>query len=280
MKTQKMYYAVFSCLCAFNAATQAATMSFDTGQLLISFDTDAIVNLGVPVIQGNSLVFTPTLQLDAPADQISYYDYQSYAAVIDIEAKPGFQIEGYALTASGPRYTGDDAHTGINGTFNQEFYGASYDPNAPSSTAPWSANQYFIGATLPSVSGDIFVQTENHYSYEDIVGSYETPIYEWVYQDVLVRYDLVYDEFGTLIEIPVFESQYVEQLTGYTTEYLYGTFYQTSGGSFGFDRMTITVDAVPTSTPVPLPSAGLLLMSALLAGGAIGRRRSVKPQNS
>ncbi|PPD34469.1 MAG: hypothetical protein CTY19_04375 [Methylomonas sp.] len=161
---------------AFSPQSQAVLVSFDSGPLLFTYDTDNLMNMGSLEIIGTQLIFRPSLGLDAPADQISYYDSQPYAAIIDVRANAGFHLHGYSMTASGSSYVGDDATVGIHGSFNTTFYGASYYSGALTGSGPWSTTGS-SSTPLPtlSISGEISTETTNHYSYQNFAGYTEYP---------------------------------------------------------------------------------------------------------
>lgn len=273
MRTSTKNLILLACLSIFSATTHAALVHMETSSLLISFDNASMGYLGFPELQGDTLVFTPGMQLGAPANQITYYDVLSYSATLDVRPKPGFTILGYNLTASGSSYVGDDANMGLSGTFNKALYGASYYSGTLAGDGPWSASEYVAGPTLPPIAGDMYIQTVNHYSYlqETLV---QVPVFEEVPVENIVGYQAVYNEFGEQIGAePIIEIVYVHQIVRYDWVPSYETVYQTSGGEFRFERMTVEV----LTAPVPVPPAGLLFMSALAAVGVINRRQRGKP---
>ena len=190
---------------------------------------------------------------------------------LNFVAKPGYQIMGYGINANGSTYTGDDARLGISGSFNREFYGASYHSGALAGDGTWQHSYGGASGNHVSISGSLYVETTNHYSYEQQVGANEIPVYEYNYIEVLIGTTPIYDEAGNIIgEDPLYETQYVETIAYYYYEPIYATFYQTSGGSISFDELRIDVSG--TVSAVPLPPGALLLGSGLLAGLITTRR--------
>jgi len=255
-------------LSAFSSIVPAATATVETESLFITYDTNGVGYLGFPEASGNTLVFKPYMQLSVPADQQYYYDFLPYAVTLNIQPKAGFGILGYTLTASGSSYVGDDAHLGISGSLTKEFYGASYYSGALTGEGAWSVSQYQAGPVLQPISGDIFVETVNHYSYESVT-YVEVPVFEDVPEEVIVGWEPTYDEFGNQNGAsPIIETVYVNKIVRYDTVPNYELVYQTSGGSITMDNLTIEV-----ATTVPLPPAGVLLMSGMGLVGWMGRCR-------
>ncbi len=257
-------------LIAFSTNSQAELVSFDSGPLVFTYDLDNLINMGSPEISGTQLVFRPSLGVHAPGDQISYYDSRNYLAIIDVRAKTGFRLDGYSITASGGSYVGDDAIMSISGSFYTAFYGASYYSGALTGTGSWSATGSST-TSLPTITiaGDVSVGTQNHYSYENLVG-YE-PVYDYNYFDYLIGYSPIFDEEGNQIgETPIYETRYEQYVTGYNP--LYETVYQTSSGDFWVDTVNIDFQV----TAVPLPPAGLLFLGSLGLAGVFRRALRIK----
>ncbi len=253
----------------------AATVTFETEHWWVSFDTDTVVSLGTPELQGNALIFHPGAQVSAPPDQLSYSETLDYAVTLNFVAKPGYQIMGYGINANGSTYAGDDARLGISGSFNRQFYGASYYSGALAGDGTWQDSLGGASGDQVSISGSLYVETTNHYSYQQQVGANEIPIYEYNYVEVLIGTTPIFDDEGNIIgENPLYETQYVESLTGYYYDPIYETFYQTSGGSISLDELRIDVSGHLSA--VPLPPGALLLASGLLAG-LVATRRSRSP---
>lgn len=236
------------------------------------------VALGTPELQGNSVVFRPGLQVSAPANEQYYSDTRDFSVVLNFVAKPGYQIMGYGVQGTGTTYVGDDARLGVSGAFNQAFYGASYYSGALAGDGTWHDSFGYAGSDPLSISGTLYVETTNHYSYEQQVGTVEIPVYEYNYVEVLIGTTPIYDEEGNIIgENPLYETRYVETLVSYYNQPVYQTFFQTSGGDLSLDELR--VDVTGTASAVPVPPAALLLASGLLAGWTAARRgrRPVRP---
>lgn len=259
-------------LCAVASQAGAAIVSVDTGPLTISYDDGALINVGTPSISGTQIVFNPGFTLDAPADWQSYDDARYFSAQLTVLANPGYSLIGHSLSGSGTSYVGDDAILGASDTFSFIYYGASYYGGSQSGGSSWSATGNTFGA-LPDIgfAGYLWIQTNNHYSYETIVGYDSQAQYEWQYIDVLIGYEPIYDGDGNVIgEQPIYEGQYQEVYIGDIEVPIYGTVYQTSGGSISLD--SIVLDFQVEAAPVPLPPAMLLFGTGIGLIGGFARR--------
>lgn len=261
----KNYFWLLVGLFSITPTAHAVLVTSESDSLVLNYNTDNLYNVGTPELLGNQLVFRPNLSVSAPADMQSYYDFQSFFAVIDMASKPGFRIDGFSLTATGDSYVGDDATVRIQGSFNTVFYGASYYSGALAGNGLWSTNGSSSTA-LPTISlaGDIVVETQNHYSYQVIAGYNEYQNNEYGYVDYLIGYEPILDEQGNQIgENPIYESRYEIINTYVFFEPYYETFYQTSGGDFHLTN--ITVDFQVSEVPLP-PGGGLFLGGLGMAG--------------
>jgi len=257
-----------SVFCFLAIPVEAALVTVDTGPLTIRYDDSVISNLGTPQISGTQIIFNPGLYLEAPADQLYYYDALYFSALFTVTANPGYALTGHTLTANGNSYVGDDAMLGISDAFSLTYYGASYYSGALTGMGAWSTVGS-IQTSPPEIGfgGSLWISTENHYGYEGIVGYEQEARYEWVYSDNLVGYEPLFDEEGNWIgEQPIYESYAEEVFVGYFDIPIYGYIPQTSGGSVSLD--SIVLDLNVQASPVPVPPAAILFASALgLAGG-------------
>ncbi|MGE0385404.1 MAG: hypothetical protein AB7Q97_11780 [Gammaproteobacteria bacterium] len=252
-------------------STHAALVTVDTGPLTISYEESDLINVGTPSFGATHVVFSPGLYIEAPPDQSYYYDSAYFAVRLDVRANPGYRLLGASLAADGGSYVGDDAIVGIDDAFSLVYYGASWFSGALSGSGPWSTSgNAQIAFPYVGFSGSAWVTTENHYNYEGIVGYEQEARYDYVYTEVIVGYAPIYDGEGNQIgEEPIYEGQYEEVFVGYFDVPIYGTIYQTSGGSIRLD--SIVLDLQVEAAPVPLPPAALLLASGL---GMLVRRRA------
>ena len=153
----------------------AALMTLENDHWWVSVDSDVTVALGTPELQGNAVIFRPGLQVSAPANEQYYSDTRDFSVVLNFVAKPGYQIMGYGVQGTGTTYVGDDARLGVSGAFNQAFYGARYYSAALAGDGTWRDSFGYAGSDPPSISGTLYVETTNHYRYEQQVGTVEIP---------------------------------------------------------------------------------------------------------
>jgi hypothetical protein len=251
----------------------AETVTLEHQHWWVTIESEQLILLGSPALDGNAVVFKPGLNLNAPADQINYADSRDFALSLSFTAKPNYQIMGYDAQAKGTTYVGDDARLGISGSFNQMFYGASYFSGALSGDGSWQDGFGTSGAEPLSLNGSLYVETTNHYNYQQLVGYNEHPIYEYNYVEVLIGTTTIYDEEGNIIrEDPLYETRYVETIVGYNYDPIYQTFYQTSGADISLDEIRVSVAG--TFAAVPVPPAAVLLGSAVF--GLFATRRAPK----
>ncbi len=261
-------------LCAVASPAGAAIVSVNTGPLTINYDDSTLNNVGTPSISGTQIVFNPGFTLDAPPDQQSYYASHYFSAQFTVQANPGFSVLGHSLSGSGSSYVGDDATLGASDAFSFAYYGASYNGGALSGGSSWSATGSTIGS-LPDIgfAGYLWIQTDNHYNHEGVIGYETQPQYVTQYVEVIIGYEPIYDDENNVIgEQPLYGFVYQDVLTGYIDVPIYGTIYQTSGGSVSLD--SIVLDFQVEAEPVPLPPAVLLLGTGLLGLVAGVARRS------
>lgn len=263
----------FACAAVLAGNAHAALLAFDTGPLLVSYDAAALSNVGTPEVNGTEIVFNPGLYIEAPADEQYYYDAAYFSANLTVTANAGWQITGVSLTAYGNSYVGDDATLGITDSFSLTYYGASYYSGALSGDGAWSVDGSVQGVPPDfGFMGSLWISTQNHYSYEAIIGYEQEARYDYEYQQVIVGYEQIFDEEGNLVsELPIYEEQYVEIFLGYYDIPIYGTIYQTSGGSVSLDRIVMSFQVAP----VPVPPALWCFGSALVLGAGRFVRRPI-----
>lgn len=122
-----------------------------------------------------------------------------------------------------------------------------------------------------TIAGDITVETQNHYSYENFLGYIEEPVYELRPYDHLIGYEPILDEQGNQIgETPIFETRYEEVISYYNYLPYYETVYQTSGGNFRLDTITVNFQV----SNIPLPPSSLMFLGGLALATLSAQRRN------
>jgi len=251
--------------CLFNTQTSLAfPTSIESDFLVFNYDTDNLLYVGEPEAVNKQLLFNPSLSLaitgQTTNDPSPINLTQPFAALFNVQAKPGFKINGYKITASGSLFGGGSTQTGVLGSFNVSSSGAS---------GLWSA-EAVSPEPLPtlSFSGELSVFASNFYSFVEPAGFIDVPVYETVAIDDIVGYEPIYDEFGNVIgETPIIITRNEDVLIGYDRIFSFITAYQVDAGDISLDRISIDFNV----SAIPLPSAGFLFLIGLAGAGLIKR---------
>lgn len=257
-------------------AADAALVSLEGDSLVFAYDTATLDNIGNVGVTGDRVTLSPLVSsLNINSETFEGYSPApfesgfSFSAVIGVQAKPGFRIDGYQTSATVHSYH-EDANASSSFAFSFPY--ALAESAQPNNVRAFSVTGGSSGpfSTL-SLGANFGIHAVSYYLYDAPGPLVEVPVYGYETVQELVGYEPVLDEYGNVVDqVPVYNTYQQEVIVGYNAVETFFPLYKISGASINWSELAVDVQV----SAVPLPASAGLLTSGFAMMAASARRRS------